>query len=211
MAVVIHQPNTPLWQIKGWETEAAPTKKGKGGKAQPNKLGRQLHIAYHGGDHYDSVRKLGDTSHIPANILIDIENSSSDSTSYESHPYVQDDQDYAPPFDVQQDIDSVTDLERQAMERSGCQDLPTVRQLLYNNCGNLDAAVEDLMALTVDQQEMHPAPRRTTHLSRKQLEKIKKQERKRASEARRKVQASSSSPALPDETIVIGKVQCLNI
>ena len=35
--------------------------------------GRQLHIAYHGGDHYDSVRRIGDNSHSPANIFMEVE------------------------------------------------------------------------------------------------------------------------------------------
>lgn len=90
MAIVIHQPNTPLWQIKGWESDTVSkketTKKGKGDKSSPlNKLGRQLHIAYHGGDHYDSVRRLGDSGHLPANILMDIE-SSTHEASY-GQPY----------------------------------------------------------------------------------------------------------------------------
>jgi hypothetical protein len=41
------------------------------------------------------------------------------------------------------------DIEQEAMLRSGCTDLTIVRELLYNNCGDLDAAVEDLLALTV--------------------------------------------------------------
>lgn len=101
------------------------------------------------------------------------------------------------------------------MERSGCGDLPTIRQLLHNNCGNLDAAVEDLLAMSAGGGEntVEPTPafgKSKTHFSRKQLEKIRKQERKRASEARRKASSGNSS-AIPDETIIIGKVQCLNI
>lgn len=73
---MIHQPNAPLWQIKGWESAEGMknTKADKKGKKHCNSpASRQLHIAYHGGDHYDSVRRLEDTSHIPANIVIDIE------------------------------------------------------------------------------------------------------------------------------------------
>lgn len=75
---MIHQPNAPVWQIKGWEAAGACVSnektKSKHGSAI-SRHARQLHIAYHGGDHYDSVRKLGDTSHLPANIVLNVDES----------------------------------------------------------------------------------------------------------------------------------------
>lgn len=53
--VVIHQVNTPCWEIHGTDNPAA----------------RELHISYHNGDHYSSIRKIGDTSETPANIKLD--------------------------------------------------------------------------------------------------------------------------------------------
>lgn len=53
--VVIHQLNTPLWEINGSE------------KLQC----RELHIAYRYGDHYDSVRKIGDNTESPAQLRIE--------------------------------------------------------------------------------------------------------------------------------------------
>ncbi|XP_068588945.1 OTU domain-containing protein 3 [Cebidichthys violaceus] len=53
--VVIHQLNTPLWEINGVEKEAC----------------RELHIAYRYGDHYDSVRRTGDNSESPAQLRIE--------------------------------------------------------------------------------------------------------------------------------------------
>lgn len=55
--VVIHQLNAPMWTISGME----------GGRGVPT---RQLHIAYHNGDHYSSVRKLNDNTETPANIKL---------------------------------------------------------------------------------------------------------------------------------------------
>lgn len=114
VAIVIHQPNTPLWQIKGWESEGAPskneTKKGKGSSSLTYKMGRQLHIAYHGGDHYDSVRRLGDTSHVPANIIINIENNSTED-SYANAPYAAADED-EPDYDVAFDFPYGIDIDR---------------------------------------------------------------------------------------------------
>ncbi|XP_026189538.1 OTU domain-containing protein 3 isoform X2 [Mastacembelus armatus] len=53
--VVIHQLNTPLWEINGAEKQVC----------------RELHIAYRYGDHYDSVRRIGDNSETPAQLRIE--------------------------------------------------------------------------------------------------------------------------------------------
>lgn len=67
VTIVIHQPNFPVWHIKGWETTDNVA------KSKKKFTTKQLHIAYHGGDHYDSVRKLGDTSHTPTDITLQID------------------------------------------------------------------------------------------------------------------------------------------
>merc|ERR1712136_614591 len=54
--VVIHQLNAPMWTINGVDGGRVPT--------------RQLHIAYHNGDHYSSVRKLNDNTEAPNNIKL---------------------------------------------------------------------------------------------------------------------------------------------
>ncbi|XP_060930385.1 OTU domain-containing protein 3 [Limanda limanda] len=53
--VVIHQLNTPLWEING----------------AVKQVSRELHIAYRYGDHYDSVRRVGDNSESPAQLRIE--------------------------------------------------------------------------------------------------------------------------------------------
>ncbi|XP_041953346.1 OTU domain-containing protein 3 [Alosa sapidissima] len=53
--VVIHQLNAPLWEINGSEKQ----------------LCRELHIAYRYGDHYDSVRHIGDNSESPSHLRIE--------------------------------------------------------------------------------------------------------------------------------------------
>ncbi|KAM4609808.1 OTU domain-containing protein 3 isoform 2-T2 [Polymixia lowei] len=55
LKVVIHQLNTPLWEINGAEKQVC----------------RELHIAYRYGDHYDSVRRIGDNSESPAQLRIE--------------------------------------------------------------------------------------------------------------------------------------------
>lgn len=113
VAVVIHQPNTPCWQIKGWEDDGASkqesSKKGKK-FSQQSKNVRQLHIAYHGGDHYDSVRRLGDTGHYPANILIDVEGNTS-SVSYGQEMYTGNQEQQYSEYDFHEmDLDKLVSL-----------------------------------------------------------------------------------------------------
>ncbi|KAJ8370997.1 hypothetical protein SKAU_G00110250 [Synaphobranchus kaupii] len=52
LRVVIHQLNAPLWEINGSEKPVC----------------RELHIAYRYGDHYDSVRPIGDNSENPTQL-----------------------------------------------------------------------------------------------------------------------------------------------
>lgn len=52
--ILIHQLNRPVWQIQGCENENAP----------------ELHLSYHNGEHYSSVRRFGDFDNTPAGIRI---------------------------------------------------------------------------------------------------------------------------------------------
>jgi OTU domain-containing protein 3 len=62
VTVVIHQLNTPAWLIhpSSADEEVASN-------------GREVHIAYHNGDHYNSVRKIGDDSDAPSNIKLGLQ------------------------------------------------------------------------------------------------------------------------------------------
>lgn len=52
----IHQIGLPIWTISGVNT-------------QPNRSIRELHLSYHNGEHYSSIRPLGDKSKMPTNIF----------------------------------------------------------------------------------------------------------------------------------------------
>jgi len=59
LTVVIHQLDSPAWEVHGETADATTSSKA---------LVRQLHISYHNGDHYASVRSISDNSDSPANV-----------------------------------------------------------------------------------------------------------------------------------------------
>ncbi|ODN02410.1 OTU domain-containing protein 3 [Orchesella cincta] len=71
VTVVIHQLNSPAWLIH-------PS------KDQNQCSGREVHIAYHNGDHYNSVRTMGDDSENPTNIKLLAQGASSGKSPYKS-------------------------------------------------------------------------------------------------------------------------------
>jgi len=59
LTVIIHQLDSPAWEVHGETADGKPSSKA---------LVRQLHISYHNGDHYASVRSIQDNSDSPANV-----------------------------------------------------------------------------------------------------------------------------------------------
>ena len=75
LTVVIHQLNKPLWQIHGgkWSNslfERFCSKpfdlQGSGGSPGES----EVHISYHNGDHYNSVRRIGDCGSAPSKLRL---------------------------------------------------------------------------------------------------------------------------------------------
>jgi OTU domain-containing protein 3 len=60
----IHQLNMPIWTISCQDTTAINQKK----TASINQALRELHLSYHNGEHYSSIRPLGDNTQTPTNI-----------------------------------------------------------------------------------------------------------------------------------------------
>jgi len=55
ISIVIHQSGQPIWQINGGADDGAKA--------------RQIHLSYHNGEHYNSVRRVGDHSNTPSTIV----------------------------------------------------------------------------------------------------------------------------------------------
>lgn len=55
ISIVIHQAGQPVWQINGSPDDSVKS--------------RQIHLSYHNGEHYNSVRRVGDHSNSPSTIV----------------------------------------------------------------------------------------------------------------------------------------------
>uniref|UniRef100_A0A0N5AG34 OTU domain-containing protein n=1 Tax=Syphacia muris TaxID=451379 RepID=A0A0N5AG34_9BILA len=176
--IVIHQLNSPLWQIEGSEDMNAP----------------ELHLSYHNGEHYSSVRYFGDLENAPAQVrLVSLmngrpgclslnkncsTNSSSDAnkklkqhvSSFASHkdpkgasltiPKVAADENN---YDV--DVTDFNTLVDEVMIRSSCRDRALASEALLDNGCDVGHTVDYLISLSVawdDSQKDGPLNDETT-------------------------------------------------
>ncbi|CAG0894070.1 unnamed protein product [Darwinula stevensoni] len=109
--VVIHQLNAPLWKVHGGK---------KGAK--------EIHIAYHNGDHYNSVRRIGDHSDSPANVRIGSPTPENDGND-------------------EVNLSGLSEMEKYVMEHTNCMDPINVRQALEDNEYDVEATVDFLNVL----------------------------------------------------------------
>ncbi|KAK7083623.1 OTU domain-containing protein 3 [Halocaridina rubra] len=156
--VVIHQLNAPLWQICGIE-----------GK----KNLRELHISYHNGDHYNSVRKIGDCTASPASIKLTVQGSPEDGTKDKqpkaesksskdvSNGYFED---YSEGYSAdcwsgegydssEQVYESLTKEEQMVMEQTGCEDLSVIQLQLQAHDNDVHEAVDAIINFIVLQHK----------------------------------------------------------
>ncbi|XP_071547451.1 OTU domain-containing protein 3-like [Panulirus ornatus] len=136
VVVVIHQLNAPLWQICGRE-----------GK----KNLQELHISYHNGDHYNSVRKIGDCTSSPACIKLAVQESVEDTKDKKKNVSKNldkeftdgDPQDYCEDYacedytwsgeryDYSEPVyEGLSKAEQMVMDQTGCEDLQLIRKQL---------------------------------------------------------------------------------
>ncbi|XP_046332448.1 OTU domain-containing protein 3-like [Haliotis rufescens] len=106
-----------------------------------NSNARQLHISYHNGDHYSSVRKLNDNTESPANIRIQDESDKVSPPSWmngytETH---KDGEGYV------RAIRGCQAIEDEVVAATKCQDLTMIRETLVDCSYDADAAIAHLM------------------------------------------------------------------
>ncbi|NWY00529.1 OTUD3 protein, partial [Nothoprocta ornata] len=113
--VVIHQPNAPLWQIRG--TERSPA--------------RELHIAYRHGEHYDSVRRMNDDSEAPACLRMEMlcKNDS------------KEEEEIKPQKGEYEDGIEVEDAVQKVCDATECSDIDLINQILQVENYNIESTI----------------------------------------------------------------------
>ncbi|XP_060600968.1 OTU domain-containing protein 3-like [Ruditapes philippinarum] len=119
--VIIHQLNSPFLMIQGVNVSSPST--------------RQLHIAYHNGDHYSSVRKCGDNTESQTNIRLKIgeDGQKSTKTDYGSGVYSDD--------GVARAVRDTVRLAEEVMNATGCMDEQRVLESLTDCDYDVDATI----------------------------------------------------------------------
>ncbi|NXR64531.1 OTUD3 protein, partial [Rhadina sibilatrix] len=117
MNVVIHQPNAPLWQIRGTDRSDA----------------RELHIAYRYGEHYDSVRRISDDSEAPACLRMEMLCKNDLNKAEEVKPQKGNSEDEA---EVEME-----DAVQKVCSATGCSDIDLVSHVLEVEDYNVESAI----------------------------------------------------------------------
>ncbi|BFZ23204.1 hypothetical protein BsWGS_26244 [Bradybaena similaris] len=120
--VVIHQLNGQPLMIQG------PT--------VSNENTRQLHLAYHNGDHYSSVRKVDDNTESPADIRLQDSDPHLGKRSKNGHD---------PAGGVMCVKRSLEDIETEFILATNCMDMDRIRQVLCECDYDVDASIADLL------------------------------------------------------------------
>lgn len=128
----IHQLNQPIWKINSTDRPIGTLK--------------QLHLSYHNGDHYSSIRRLGDETNTPTNIMI----GGIAPTQQEINDKTKKSYNYASNYDYEENNESIEDndindnIER-IMNITNCFDLNLIKQTLNDNNNDLDSSVSSIM------------------------------------------------------------------
>lgn len=121
LTVVIHQLNGKPLLISG--------------AASSNDSTRQLHIAYHNGDHYSSVRKIDDNTESPAHIQIQDSAPCSNPSQRGKEPCTG----------IVSAHRGLEDIENEVIMATNCTDISRVRQSLVDCEYDVDASIADLL------------------------------------------------------------------
>lgn len=152
--IVIHQLNSPVWKIHGNDDGS-----------------RELHISYHNGDHYSSVRKLGDNTEAPAAIKLKVEDDqgkvaskkTSKMSTYKAGTCYQDNyNNYDYTNGYHDNVETVEGMARavrdefdvieQVCKMTDCEDEGLVQQVLEDHDYNVDGAVSYIQCLMLQLQ-----------------------------------------------------------
>ncbi|XP_071146148.1 OTU domain-containing protein 3-like isoform X2 [Mytilus edulis] len=131
--VVIHQLNSPFLLIQGPKTQSQTIK--------------QIHISYHNGDHYSSVRKHGDNTESPANIRVKIGGDSQSAAGNKPQANGVTNGDIPHCGRVVKAVRDVEIIEQEIMAATGCDDLTMIHESLYECDNDVDSAIAHILQI----------------------------------------------------------------
>jgi len=130
LTVVIHQLNKPLWQIHG----------GPGGSPGNS----EVHISYHNGDHYNSVRRIGEPSNTPSRIRLCLVKTPASCDTTE-HAQFDDDSGQESDYENSPNPSKLNKLANEVANLAGVDVKSEVFDALENNAYCVTAAVDYLI------------------------------------------------------------------
>ncbi|XP_022109291.1 OTU domain-containing protein 3-like [Acanthaster planci] len=142
--VVIHQLNAPDWKVSGSDRPEA----------------RELHIAYHNGDHYSSVRKFGDKSQEPTKFKSSDPRKHVDSREKTKHKDTNDHSSCGASAGNDITVDrawsngSMDDMVLRIMDATGCQDAGLISDTLEDNQYDVEATIDFILQFL--QEDIQP-------------------------------------------------------
>lgn len=140
VTVIIHQLNSPFFVIQG--------------SSIPSPTTRQLHLAYHNGDHYSSVRRIGDNTESPTSIRLKVNGDSSAADL--------DINDYSGEDGIVRAIRNTQRLTEEVMNATGCTDNEKVLESLKDCDYDVDATIAYVLQTM---ETMNSAQEDTTSLA----------------------------------------------
>lgn len=142
--IVIHQLNEPRWVIYG-------------GDYSKNGHTRELHISYHNGEHYSSVRRINDNTTEPAWVK---HNEKTLAVTVPIKPQPPENRKVRKSKEKEKRKDTTTDsemaflqgdntlsAEELVMAATGCKDVVTIVQTLEDNAYDVDASIQYILQL----------------------------------------------------------------
>jgi OTU domain-containing protein 3 len=154
--IYLHQIDQPIWRVNGAFLNAKNIK--------------QLHLSYHNGEHYSSVRRIGDLNNTPANIHVNTVDGSSDNhqttkNKKASASYYDYNEDYLDDFSNNEEIllnqmnslnlettygDGVKGLEDvldNIINITNCFDVNLIKEVYNENNGNAELTITRLLGI----------------------------------------------------------------
>lgn len=134
----IHQLDLPIWTINSGSLSNKPV--------------RQLHLSYHNGEHYSSIRPKGDRTNQPTNIIVKntsdnpTKNSNKHNSAYASNTDYADYEDESQ-FYLNETEEAINNFHvEQIIDSTNCHDVNLILETLKNTNNDVAMTIETLLA-----------------------------------------------------------------